>query len=74
MLWLTCPVGWARLCCWLPWGGMSYEEVAIRQGVAVGTVKSRVSRARHHLALLLDMENRHEIEPDQVMQAALQAP
>jgi RNA polymerase sigma-70 factor (ECF subfamily) len=53
--------------------GMSYEEVAIRQGVAVGTVKSRVSRARHHLAHLLNMDDRHQIEPDQVMQAALQA-
>ncbi len=53
--------------------GMSYDEVAIRQGVAVGTIKSRVSRARHHLARLLNMEDRYEIEPDQVMQAALQA-
>ena len=51
---------------------MSYEVVAIRQGVTVGTVKSRVNRARHHLARLLDMRDRHEIGPDQMMQAALQ--
>lgn len=30
--------------------GMSYQEVAKRTGVSVGTVKSRTSRARHHLS------------------------
>jgi RNA polymerase sigma-70 factor (ECF subfamily) len=44
------------------------------QGVAVGTVKSRVNRARQQLAALLRMKRRREIEPDQVMQAALQEP
>lgn len=52
--------------------GMSYEEVATLQGIAVGTVKSRVNRARQQLAASLQMKSRHEIEPDQVMQAALQ--
>jgi len=33
-------------------GGLSYEEVADICGVAVGTVKSRVSRARDRLALI----------------------
>jgi len=33
-------------------GGMSYEEVSDITGVAVGTVKSRVSRARDRLALI----------------------
>ena len=33
-------------------GGLSYEEVADISGVAVGTVKSRVSRARDKLALI----------------------
>jgi len=33
-------------------GGLSYEEVAEISGVAVGTVKSRVSRARDKLALI----------------------
>jgi len=32
--------------------GMSYEEASAIIGVAVGTVKSRVSRARDHLALI----------------------
>jgi len=33
--------------------GLTYEEVAGRAGVAVGTIKSRVSRAREKLAALL---------------------
>jgi RNA polymerase sigma-70 factor (ECF subfamily) len=52
--------------------GMTYEEVASLQGVAVGTIKSRVNRARTQLAKLLQMKSRHETEPDQVMQAAVQ--
>ena len=34
-------------------GGFSYEEAADVLGVAVGTIKSRVSRARDRLALIL---------------------
>lgn len=34
-------------------GGLSYEEVAEMVGCAVGTIKSRVSRARDRLALIL---------------------
>jgi len=52
--------------------GMTYEEVAMRQGVAVGTTKSRVNRARSQLAAWLQMKSRHEIGPDHVMQAAVQ--
>ncbi len=52
--------------------GMTYEEVARLQGVAVGTIKSRVNRARTQLAELLQMESRHDIGPDQVMRAAAQ--
>lgn len=36
--------------------GLSYQEAADISGCAVGTIKSRVNRARHRLALLLDME------------------
>lgn len=54
--------------------GMTYEEVARVQGVAVGTIKSRVHRARTQLAALLQMKSRHEIGPDHVMQAAVQEP
>jgi RNA polymerase sigma-70 factor (ECF subfamily) len=35
--------------------GLSYEEIAARQHVTVGTVKSRVNRARHHLADILGL-------------------
>jgi RNA polymerase sigma-70 factor (ECF subfamily) len=37
-------------------GKMSYEEAGQAMGVEVGTVKSRVSRARQALGLLLDSE------------------
>jgi RNA polymerase sigma-70 factor (ECF subfamily) len=33
-------------------GGFSYEEAAEICGIAVGTIKSRVSRARDRLALI----------------------
>ena len=36
--------------------GLSYQEAADISGCAIGTIKSRVNRARHRLALLLDME------------------
>ena len=36
--------------------GLSYQEAADISGCAVGTIKSRVNRARHRLAILLDME------------------
>ena len=36
--------------------GFSYEEAAVTIGCALGTVKSRVSRARKHLAQLLYLE------------------
>jgi RNA polymerase sigma-70 factor, ECF subfamily len=52
--------------------GVSYEAAAAICGVAVGTIKSRVNRARNQLMVLLQMEDRHEIGPDRVMQAALQ--
>jgi RNA polymerase sigma-70 factor, ECF subfamily len=35
--------------------GLSYEEAAMVVGVPLGTIKSRVNRARHHLAELLEL-------------------
>jgi RNA polymerase sigma-70 factor (ECF subfamily) len=52
--------------------GKSYEDAAALCGVAVGTLKSRVNRARTQLAAMLQMENRHDLGPDRLMQAALQ--
>jgi RNA polymerase sigma-70 factor (ECF subfamily) len=53
--------------------GMSYEEAAQVTGVPVGTVKSRVNRARNRLAELLDLNSEAEIGPDAVSKAALAA-
>lgn len=53
--------------------GMSYEEAAQVCNVAVGTVKSRVNRARSRLALLLDVTSEAELGPDDVTKAALAA-
>jgi RNA polymerase sigma-70 factor (ECF subfamily) len=35
-------------------GGLPYEEIATATGVAIGTVKSRISRGRRRLAQLLE--------------------
>jgi RNA polymerase sigma-70 factor, ECF subfamily len=53
--------------------GMSYEEAAQVTGVPVGTVKSRVNRARNRLAELLDLNSEAEIGPDAVTMAAVAA-
>jgi RNA polymerase sigma-70 factor (ECF subfamily) len=52
--------------------GESYEDAAALCGVAAGTIKSRVNRARTQLAGLLQMTNRHDLGLDGLMQAALQ--
>jgi RNA polymerase sigma-70 factor (ECF subfamily) len=53
--------------------GMSYEEAAAVCQVAVGTVKSRVNRARSKLAYLLDLTEEADLGPDDVTKAALAA-
>lgn len=42
-------------------GGLSYEEAARICGCEVGTVKSRVSRARKRLVALLDEQSREDL-------------
>lgn len=44
--------------------GFSYEEAAEICGCAVGTIKSRLSRARSHLASILEVEDASEFGPD----------
>jgi RNA polymerase sigma-70 factor (ECF subfamily) len=51
--------------------GLSYEEASEICGVAVGTVKSRVSRARARLQELLDVTGGGDLLSDHRMDAAL---
>jgi RNA polymerase sigma-70 factor (ECF subfamily) len=51
--------------------GFSYEETATIAGCAVGTIKSRVNRARIKLAELLEVEGAHEFGPDAATEAIL---
>src|SRR5918997_830600 len=47
--------------------GMSYEEAAEVCGMPLGTIKSRVNRARIRLTALLDLNSEAEIGPDSVI-------
>jgi RNA polymerase sigma-70 factor (ECF subfamily) len=51
--------------------GFSYEEAANICGCAVGTIKSRVNRARTRLAELMSIDNVDEIGPDHTTRAVL---
>jgi RNA polymerase sigma-70 factor, ECF subfamily len=51
--------------------GFSYEDAAAICGCAVGTIKSRVNRARIRLAELLAIENARDMGPDSTTQAVL---
>jgi len=52
--------------------GLSYDEAAEVCGVAVGTIKSRVNRARARLAQILSVEHGEEFDSDPTIKAALQ--
>ncbi len=51
--------------------GFSYEEAAKICGCAVGTIKSRVNRARTRLAELLSIESADDFGPDRATRAVL---
>ena len=53
--------------------GLSYEDAAEICGVAVGTIKSRVSRARGKLAQLLELSPPTELGSDRAPEAMLAA-
>jgi len=52
--------------------GFSYEDAAKICNVAVGTIKSRVNRARLRLAELLNVDESADLGPDALIKAALQ--
>jgi RNA polymerase sigma-70 factor, ECF subfamily len=51
--------------------GFSYEETADICGCAVGTIKSRVNRARARLAELMSIETADDFGPDRATRAVL---
>ncbi len=51
--------------------GFSYEEAAKICGCAVGTIKSRVNRARGRLAEILAIESANDFGPDQETRAVV---
>jgi len=53
--------------------GLSYEETAEICGVAVGTIKSRVNRARRKLSELLNVEGESEFGPDAEVEAIVRS-
>jgi RNA polymerase sigma-70 factor (ECF subfamily) len=52
--------------------GLSYDEAAQVCGVATGTLKSRVSRARAKLCQVLELRGTEDLGPDQFTRAAVQ--
>jgi RNA polymerase sigma-70 factor (ECF subfamily) len=51
--------------------GFSYEEAANICGCAVGTIKSRVNRARTRLAELMSIDGTNDFGPDETTRAVL---
>ena len=51
--------------------GFSYEEAANICGCAVGTIKSRVNRARTRLAELMHVNSAEDFGPDETVRAVL---
>ncbi|MFZ7093888.1 RNA polymerase sigma factor [Primorskyibacter sp. 2E233] len=54
-------------------GGFSYEEAAETCGVAVGTIKSRVNRARARLSELMGLDDDDTLEATDAVTAAIVA-
>ena len=53
--------------------GLPYEDVAAIMNCAIGTVKSRVNRARLRLAQLLGLDGVEDLGPDRLTRAAIRS-
>jgi RNA polymerase sigma-70 factor, ECF subfamily len=51
--------------------GVSYEEAAQICGTNIGTIKSRINRARTRLAELMDLSSEEDFGPDRLVRASL---
>src|SRR6201997_2428365 len=51
--------------------GFSYEDAAMICGCAIGTIKSRVNRARSKLAALLYVDGAEDFGPDETVRAVM---
>src|SRR5215211_5269793 len=51
--------------------GVSYEEAAQICGTNLGTIKSRINRARTRLAELMDLSSEADLGPDRLVRASL---
>jgi RNA polymerase sigma-70 factor (ECF subfamily) len=51
--------------------GLSYEDAARICGTNIGTIKSRINRARNRLTELLNFDADDDLGPDRLVKAAL---
>lgn len=51
--------------------GLTYEDAARICGTNIGTIKSRINRARRRLAELMQLDTHEDLGPDRLVQAAL---
>ena len=51
--------------------GVSYEDAAQICGTNIGTIKSRINRARTRLAELMDFSSEEDLGPDRLVRASL---
>ena len=54
--------------------GLTYEEAAQICNTHIGTIKSRVNRARNRLAQLLGLDEAEDVGADRIARAVLQVP
>jgi RNA polymerase sigma-70 factor, ECF subfamily len=50
---------------------VSYEDAAQICGTNIGTIKSRINRARTRLAELMDLSSEEDFGPDRLVRASL---